>query len=205
MQPIRPDLQLIADLIPPGAKVLDVGCGEGELLAWLKAHKTVDARGLEMSSDRVTQAISRGLSVIQGNAETDLHFYRQHSHDIVVLSRTLQAMHDPVAVLHEILRIGERAIVSIPNFGYWKNRAYLGMKGRMPVTKTLSYAWFNTPNIHFCTLRDFVDLCNEQSILIENRISVDREGQKSLFQHGISLPNLLAEQAVFVLRKKHES
>jgi methionine biosynthesis protein MetW len=181
---LRPDLQMIADLVPIGAKLLDVGCGDGALLAWLKAH---------------TQAIARGLSVIQGNAETDLHFYRKASHDIVVLSRTLQAMHDPVAVLQEILRIGKQAIISIPNFGYWKNRAYLGLRGRMPVTKTLTYEWYNTPNIHFCTLHDFVDLCALQKIQIHQRIYLRNDGQKSLLQRGIAIPNVLAEQALFVL------
>ncbi len=190
---------MIADLVPIGAKLLDVGCGDGALLAWLKAHKQVDGRGLEFSADKVTQAIARGLSVIQGNAETDLHFYRKASHDIVVLSRTLQAMHDPVAVLQEILRIGKQAIISIPNFGYWKNRAYLGLRGRMPVTKTLTYEWYNTPNIHFCTLHDFVDLCALQKIQIHQRIYLRNDGQKSLLQRGIAIPNVLAEQALFVL------
>lgn len=201
MNTIRPDLKLIADLVPAGAKLLDVGCGDGELLAWLKNHKQVDARGLEMSSERVTQAIAKGISVIQGNAESDLHFYRKKSHDIVVLSRTLQAMQNPVAVLHEILRVGEKAIISIPNFGYWKNRAYLGFKGRMPVTKTLTYQWYNTPNIHFCTIHDFVELCAAEGVNIHQRIYVDRDGKRSAFQKGVALPNLLAEQAVFVVSK----
>lgn len=195
----RPDLKLIANLVPEGAKVLDVGCGDGELLAWLANHKRVDARGLEMDQAKVREAIARGLAVIQGNAETDLSTYRKKSYDIVVLSRTLQAMHDPQEVLKQILRIGNQAIVSIPNFGYWKNRVYLSVKGRMPVTSTLSYAWHNTPNIHFCTLVDFHDFCQELGLEISRRICVDLSGSRSRFQQGRFLPNLMAEQAVFVI------
>lgn len=199
---LRPDLQIIADLIPAGARVLDVGCGGGELLAWLKTHKQVDARGLEIEQAKVSQCIGKGLSVIQGNAEADLSFYRKNSLEVVVLSRTLQAMQDPVNILKEILRIGQQAIVSIPNFGYWKNRFYFCLKGQMPVTATLSYEWYNTPNIHFCTLRDFVALCDALGLEITQRIFVDYQGNRSRFQQGIWLPNLLAEQGVFVIRKK---
>jgi methionine biosynthesis protein MetW len=199
---LREDLRIIAGLVPEGAKVLDIGCGDGELLAWLKAHKQVDARGLEREHDKVSLCIRKGLAVIQGNAETDLHFYPKRSHDVVVLSRTLQAMQDPVQVLQQILRISQQAIVSIPNFGYWKNRAYLGFKGRMPVTSTLTYQWYNTPNIHFCTLHDFAELCHELQIPIAQRITINREGKRSAFQQGIVLPNLLAEQAVFVIGGK---
>jgi methionine biosynthesis protein MetW len=199
MSKLRSDLQLIADLVPKGTKVLDVGCGDGELLAWLAAHKQVDARGLEMDQGKVREAIARGLPVIQGNAETDLSTYRKKSYDSVILSRTLQAMHDPQEILKQILRIGNQVIVSIPNFGYWKNRTHLGFKGRMPVTSTLTYAWHNTPNIHFCTLADFELLCEELGIKILQRICVNLAGERSVIQKGTTLPNLLAEQAVFVL------
>lgn len=192
---LRNDLHVISQLIPMGVRVLDVGCGDGELLAWLKAHKQVDGRGLEMEHDKVTSCISKGLSVIQGNAESDLHFYPDKSHDIVVLSRTLQAMHDPLSILKKIIRIGSKAIVSIPNFGYWKNRAYLAFKGKMPVTSTLSYEWYNTPNIHFCTLKDFVLLCRDQQIQIHERIFIDHTGY---ITRG-KIPNLLAEQGIFVI------
>ncbi len=203
MSELRADLQVLANLVPQGAKVLDVGCGDGELLAWLVAHKQADARGLEMQQQRVKNCISKGLSVIQGNAEIDLEFYLAQSYDVVILSRTLQAMHDPVEILNQIIRIGIQVIVSIPNFGYFKNRIHLGMKGRMPVTSTLAYAWHNTPNIHFCTIRDFIELCQKQGISVEDHVYVGKEGKKSLFQGGLMLPNLLSEQGIFLLRGKN--
>ncbi len=196
---LRQDLQIIADLVPQGAKVLDVGCGDGELLSWLAANKQADARGLEIEQEKVSQCIAKGLAVIQGNAETDLPYYRKKSYDIVILSRTLQAMQSPVDVLNQVIRISRKAIVSVPNFGYWKNRVYLGIRGRMPVTSTLTYEWYNTPNIHFCTLRDFVHLCSDLELKIHRRICIDLKGDKSFLQKGTFLPNLMAEQAVFVI------
>lgn len=198
---ISANVEHIAQFVPEGATVLDVGCGNGELLAELVEKKSVKGRGIELQPDRVSECIAKGLAVVQGNAETDLAYYLSDSFDVVILSRTLQAMHDPVAVLNHIIRIGRRAIVAIPNFGFWKNRYYLGLVGRMPVTKTLTYAWYNTPNIHFCTIRDFEVLCKEQEISIMGRHFVNREGCSSLFQQGTALPNLLSEQGIFVLEK----
>lgn len=199
MSALRSDLQAIAELVPSGAKVLDIGCGDGELLAWLAAHKNVDGRGLELSQAGVNASIARGLSVVQGDADTDLTHYPAHVYDYVILSQTLQTMRDPKAVLGNLVRIGRHAIVSVPNFGYWKNRLYLLFKGRMPVTKTLAYQWFDTPNIHFCTLSDFVELSELMHIAVEKRIYVDVRGIPSRFQGRGVLANILGEQGIFML------
>lgn len=198
---LRPDLQAIAGLIAPGASVLDIGCGDGVLLAWLVQHKQVEGRGIEIDTDNVNKAIALGVPVIQGDIETDLAFYPDRSFDVVVLGQTLQALRDPKAVLDELLRIGKTAIVSVPNFGNWKNRLYLALRGRMPVTSTLSYQWYDTPNIHFCTISDFVVLCEEMGIRIERRIWVDAEGKPSRFSGRGILANILGEQGVFVLSR----
>lgn len=201
MQQLRPDLRAIAELVPTGSKLLDVGCGDGELLAWLTAHRQVMGRGLELSQSGVNASIARGLSVVQGDADTDLSEYPEGAYDVVILSQTLQTMRDPKAVLANLVRIGRRAIVSVPNFGYWKNRLYLLMFGRMPVTRTLSYEWYDTPNIHFCTLSDFVTLCDDMNITIEKRVYVDQNGTPALFSGKGAFANVFGEQGIFVLRK----
>lgn len=201
MNSLRPDLQAIAGLIPESATVLDIGCGDGELLAWLMRHKRVEVRGVEINTENVNKAIAAGVAVIQGDIETDLAFYPDRAFDVVVLSQTLQAMRDPKAVLAELLRIGKTAIVSVPNFGNWKNRFYLAFKGRMPVTSTLSYQWYDTPNIHFCTIRDFIVLCEDMQITIERRIWVNAEGELTRFSgHGL-MANILGEQGIFLLSR----
>ena len=201
MTALRADLQIIAGLVPENSKVLDIGCGDGELLAWLSGKKHVDGRGLEISQSGVSASIARGLSVVQGDADTDLQHYPDGSYDYVILSQTLQTMRDPNAVLANLVRIGRHAIVSVPNFGYWKNRLYLLFKGRMPVTRTLSYQWYDTPNIHFCTLSDFVELCELIRISIQKRVYVDGKGIPYHFQgRGISA-NLFGEQGIFMLSR----
>jgi methionine biosynthesis protein MetW len=197
---LRADLQAIADLVEQGSKVLDIGCGDGELLAWLAREKKVDGRGLELSQSGVNAAIARGLSVIQGDADADLQYYPAQAYDYVILSQTLQTMRDPKTVLGDLVRIGKHAIVSVPNFGYWKNRLYLLCLGRMPVTKTLSFQWFDTPNIHFCTLSDFVSLCELMQVTIEKRVYVDHNGTPSYLQGKGAFANLFGEQGVFMLR-----
>lgn len=199
--PLRPDLQAIADLVPPSARVLDIGCGDGELLAWLQRHRQVDARGIEIATDKVNRAIAAGVPVIQGDIETDLAFFPEHAFDVVILSQTLQALRDPRAVLAELMRVGRTAIVSVPNFGHWKNRLYLGFYGRMPVTKTLSYEWYDTPNIHFCTLSDFMTLCERMGIRVSKRIWVDAQGNPSRISGRGVLANLLGQQGVFLLSR----
>ena len=197
--PIRVDLQLIADMVEPGGRALDVGCGDGSLLAYLVNFKRVDARGMELSQAGVNACVAGGLSVIQGDADKDLEFYPDKGFDFVVLSQTLQATRNPKLVLDELLRIGNRAIVSFPNFGHWRVRLSLFFKGRMPVTEDLPYSWYDTPNIHFCTIRDFVGLCDEINAKVERAIALDGAGQKI----GMSMRfwNFFGQQAVFLLRR----
>ena len=199
---IRVDLQLIADMIEPHSRVLDVGCGDGALLDYLVHFSHVDGRGIELSTEGVNASISAGLSVIQGDADTDLKDYPDDVFDYVVLSQTLQAMVQPKAVLSHLLRIAKRAIVSFPNFAHWRARLALGILGRMPVSQTLPYEWYETPNIHLCTIRDFVALCRELDIVIEARKILDTRGRVRNVPTTLFLANLFGEQAVFLLRKK---
>jgi methionine biosynthesis protein MetW len=197
----RVDLQVVAGFIEPRARVLDVGCEDGTLLEYLQNDKQIDGRGIELSQRGVNECVARGLSVIQGDADTDLVFYPDKGFDYVILSQTLQATRNPREVLAHLLRIGERAIVSFPNFGHWKVRLSLLLKGRMPVTKDLPYSWYDTPNIHFCTIRDFVALAQEVGATVESATALDANGQKI----GFSMPwwfwNFFGQQAVFLLRR----
>ncbi len=199
---IRVDLQLIAGMIEPHSRVLDVGCGDGTFLDYLVHFHHVDGRGIELSMDGVKASITAGLSVIQGDADTDLKDYPDNAFDYVVLSQTLQAMVQPKVVLSHLLRIGKRAIVSFPNFAHWRARLYLGILGKMPVSKTLPYQWYDTPNIHLCTIRDFVALCRELDIVIETQKILDAEGHVRQVGPWLFSANLLGEQAVYLLRKK---
>lgn len=197
----RVDLQVIAGFIPPRARVLDVGCGDGELLELLQNEKQVDGRGVEISQRGVNRCVARGLSVIQGDADRDLDTYPEKGFDYVVLSQTLQATHNPKVVLSELLRIGQRAIVSFPNFGHWKVRLSLLFKGRMPVTKELPYSWYDTPNIHFCTIRDFVTLCDEVGATVERAYALNVTGERIPFSMPWWFWNFFGQQAVFLLRR----
>lgn len=197
----RVDLLLVADMIEQGARVLDVGCGDGALLKTLIEKRHVDGRGIELSQAGVNSCVAQGLSVIQGDADTDLEAYPDNSFDYVVLSQTLQATRNPRIVLEHLLRIGRRAIVSFPNFGHWRVRTALLFGGRMPVTDNLSYAWYETPNIHFCTIQDFVDLCETLGAKIENGVALDRAGNKVSLQLPWAVWNLLGEQAIFLLSR----
>jgi methionine biosynthesis protein MetW len=196
---LRQDLRLIADMIDPGARVLDIGCGDGSLLAYLARHKSVDGRGIELSQSGVNSCVGHGLSVIQGDADRDLEAYPTGAFDVVVLSQTLQATRQPRTVIEALVRIGRRAIVSFPNFGFWRVRLQLLINGRMPVSHCLSYPWYETPNIHLCTVRDFVALCDEIGVRVERSVTLDRHGQPYALDPRGSLANLLAEQGIFVL------
>ncbi len=196
---LRRDLRLIADMIAPGLRVLDIGCGDGALLGYLAREKAVDARGIELGQAGVNACVRHGLSVIQGDADRDLEAFPDHAFDVVVLSQTLQATREPRHVLEELLRIGKRAIVSFPNFGYWRVRLSLLLRGRMPVTELLDHAWYDTPNIHLCTIRDFVALCDEIGARIEESVTLDRHGRPFALNPRGGLANVLAEQSVFVL------
>ena len=198
----RVDLLNLASMVEPGSRVLDVGCGDGSLLRLLAEKRSVDARGIELSQSGVNLCVAKGLSVIQGDADTDLVYYPDGSFDYVILSQTLQAMRQPRVVIEHMLRIGRRAIVSFPNFGHWKIRLQLLATGRMPVTKNLAYTWYETPNIHFCTIKDFVDLVDDMGAVIEQASALDRFGRPVEMTLPRRLWNLFGEQAVFVLSGK---
>jgi methionine biosynthesis protein MetW len=201
---LRQDLRLIAEMIAPGARVLDIGCGDGALLAYLFRHKRVDGRGIELSQSGVNACVGHGLSVVQGDADRDLDHYPKGAFDVVVLSQTLQATREPRLVLEALVRIGRRAIVSFPNFGFWRIRLHFMLRGRMPMSHLLTHPWYETPNIHLCTIRDFVLLCDELGVTVERSVTLDRHGRPyALNPHG-GLANLLAEQGVFVLSGKQD-
>ena len=197
---LRQDLRLIAEMIEPGSRVLDIGCGDGALLAYLARHKGVDGRGIELSQSGVNACVGHGLPVIQGDADRDLEAYPTGAFDVVVLSQTLQATRQPLRVVESLVRIGHRAIVSFPNFGFWRIRLRLLITGRMPVSHCLAHPWYETPNIHLCTIRDFVGLCDEIGVQVERSVTLDRHGQPYSLDPRGNLANLLAEQGIFVLR-----
>ena len=196
----RIDLELITSLVDKKMRVLDVGCGNGELLQSLKTKKDVIGQGLELKQERVNQCVEKGLSAIQGDADKDLSLYPDQSFDCVILSQTIQATGDPKLILKELIRIGKKAIVSIPNFGYWRVRLSLGINGRMPRTKKLIYNWYDTPNIHLCTILDFINLCNELNIQIEKTITLSSNNNKSFNGLPNKLSNLFSEEAIFLIK-----
>ncbi|OYX14750.1 MAG: methionine biosynthesis protein MetW [Rhizobiales bacterium 32-66-8] len=198
----RVDLLVVAEMVAPGSRVLDVGSGDGELLELLTLSRGCDARGIELSREGVNAGVARGLSVVQGDADVDLAHYPDNAFDYVILSQTIQATRQPRWVLEQMLRIGRHAIVSFPNFGHWRSRLDLMAYGRMPVTDNMPYSWYDTPNIHFCTIRDFVGLVDLLNARMERAVALDSSGHPVRFNLPWWVWNLLGEQAVFLLTRK---
>lgn len=192
---MRADLEIIAEWIQPKARVLDMGCGDGELLDFLAQQKQVDGLGLEIDHDNITQCIARGVNVIEKNLDEGLASIDDSSFDNVVMTQALQVMHRPDLIVEEMLRIGNEGIVTFPNFAHWRARFYLAFRGKMPVSKFLSYSWYDTPNIHFCTFKDFEALCIERNIRIIERTVVDNE-HRQRWWHKL-WPNMMGEIAIY--------
>ena len=196
---MKKEFKVIADLLPNNTRVLDVGCGDGALMNYLVKEKNIEVRGLELNQNNVQECIYKGLPVIQGNAETELYQFPKQSFDYVVLSQTLQAFYQPDKVLRELLRIGKSVIVSIPNFGYWKVRTSLLFFGKMPVTKTLPNTWFNTPNLHMCTIKDLFNYCEDQNITIKKVIGVNENKISLIKKNNLETKNLFSKLGVFLI------
>ena len=197
---MKKEFQIISELIENNTRVLDVGCGDGTLMKYLKDKKKVDTRGLEISKNNVQSCISKGLSIIEGNAEKDLHQFQNLSFDYVVLSQTLQAFLNPEKVIDDLLRVANKAIVTIPNFGYWKIRIHLLLKGTMPVTKNLPDEWYNTPNLHMCTIKDFFNFCSKKNIEIYKSIALNGEKTSIIQKTNLSIKNINSEVGIFLIK-----
>ena len=198
---MKKEFKIISELIENNTRVLDVGCGDGTLMKYLKDEKYVDTRGLEISKKNVQDCTSKGLSVIEGNAEKDLHQFPNLSFDYVVLSQTLQAFYNPEKVIDDLLRVANKAIVTIPNFGHWKVRIHLLLKGTMPVTETLPNEWYNTPNLHMCTIKDFFNFCSKKKIELYKSIALNGEKTSAINSGNINIKNLSSELGIFLIKK----
>ena len=198
---MKKEFQIISDLIENNTRVLDVGCGDGTLMKYLKDKKNVDTRGLEISKDKVQICISKGLTVIEGNAEKDLKQFPDSSFNYAILSQTLQAFYNPERVIDDLLNVADKAIVTIPNFGFWKVRLDLLVKGTMPVTKNLPDEWYNTPNLHMCTLKDFFNFCSKKKIKLYKSIALHEKKTSEINNFNLSLKNLSSELGIFLIEK----
>jgi len=195
------EFKIIADLLEENTRILDVGCDDGTLMEFLKKNKNVDIRGIEISKKKVQVCISKGLTVLEGNAEFDLKQFPENSFDYVVLGQTLQAFVNPEIVIKELLRVGKKAIVTIPNFGHWRVRLNLLTKGTMPVTKTLPNDWYNTPNIHMCTIKDFVKFSKIIDFKIYKSLALINKNVSNINNSNLSFKNLFAELGIFLIEK----
>jgi len=199
---MKKEFKVITELIEENSRVLDVGCGNGDLMKFLSENKTVDIRGLEISKKSVQNCLSKGLTVIEGNAENDLSQFPDNSFDYVVLSQTLQAFLNTEKVINELLRIGKKAIVTIPNFGHWKMRIQLLIKGTMPVTKVLPNEWHNTPNLHMCSIKDFFNFCEKRNIKIFKTLALNKEKTSSIEISNLGIKNFISELGIFLIENK---
>ena len=196
---MKKEFKVIADLLPKNVRVLDVGCGDGSLMSHLIKEKNIEARGLELKKENITKCIYKGLPVIEGNAETELHQFPNQSFDFVILSQTLQAFYNPEKVLKDLLRIGKSVIISIPNFGYSKVRTSLLFYGKMPVTKTLPNSWYNTPNLHMCTIKDLFHFCVEKNIKIKKAIGVNEDKTSEIKISNLEIKNFFSKLGIFLI------
>ena len=196
---MKKEFKVIADLLPNNTRVLDIGCGDGSLMSLLNEEKHIEVRGLELNQENVQECIHKGLPVIQGNAETELHQFPDKSFDYVVLSQTLQAFYDPEKVLRNLLRIGKSVVISIPNFGFWKVRIKLLFFGEMPVTKTLPNTWYNTPNLHMCTIKDLFNFCDEKKINIKKVVGVNENKTSIIKKSNLEVKNLFSKVGIFLI------
>jgi|TARA_B100000945_G_scaffold251358_1_gene208156 methionine biosynthesis protein MetW len=196
---MKKEFKVIADLLPKNVRVLDVGCGDGSLMNLLIKEKNIKARGLEIKEELVKKCINRGLSVIEGDAETELHQFPDQSFDFVILSQTLQAFYSPEKVLRDLLRVGKSAVVSIPNFGYWKVRTSLLFFGKMPITKTLPDSWHDTPNLHMCTIKDLYNFCVEKNIKMDKIVGLSENRISEIKKSNLEIKNLFSKLGIFLL------
>ena len=196
---MKQEFKIISNLIEKNTRVLDVGCGDGILMEYLKYNKEIDIRGIEISKDNVQKCLSKGLTVIESDAEKDLLQFPDSSFDFVILSQTLQAFLNPEIVIKELLRVGKKAIVTIPNFGFWKVRLHLLIKGTMPITKNLPDDWYNTPNLHMCTIKDFYNFCENRRIKLDNSLALHNEKISSINKLNLNIKNLSAELGIFLI------
>ena len=196
---MKKEFKVIAELLPNNVRVLDVGCGDGSLMSLLINEKNIDARGLELEKENIKKCIYKGLTVIEGNAETELHQFPNQSFDFVILSQTLQAFYNPEKVLKDLLRIGKSVVVSIPNFGYWKVRTSLLFFGKMPVTKTLPNFWYNTPNLHMCTIKDLFNFCENKNIKINKVVGVNEHKTSEIKKSNLEIKNFFSKLGIFLI------
>jgi methionine biosynthesis protein MetW len=198
---MKQEFKIISDFIKKNTRVLDVGCGDGTLMEFLQKNKEIDIRGIEISKVNSQKCVSKGLTVIEGDAERDLYQFPDNSFDFAILSQTLQAFLNPEIVIQELLRVGKKAIVTVPNFGFWKVRLHLLIKGTMPITKNLPDEWYNTPNLHMCTIKDFYNFCHDRDIKLDKALALHNEKTSFINEANLNIKNLSAELGIFLIEK----